>query len=577
MANRLAVSSSHVRNATELHSEPVVPMPLPIPDTHSRSAPVEPARTPSHPSHGGRRVLWIIAACVLCAVLIGSILLATHWPFTQAAFTKRLEQDAQGHVAMTSFRETYFPHPGCIAEGVTIERDASSPRLTIRRLTVAGSYIGLLAQYIPRVVAEGAVLNIPQGSLGELFADRAPGQHPTNTKIGEINADGAQIVVQTPQGGSPLNFQFPKLLLNSVASDSAIRFDAALAFPLPHGDVTLRGSIGPFRRGQAGQTPLNGSYTVTNLKLSELTGVGGVLASQGNFQGQLQAIDVKGSTDTPDFQLDVGVHPVHLKTAFHVVVNGTNGNMELEPVQSTFGKTQIISNGSINESNHDRQPNGLAVEMVCPSGRVEDLVLLFVNENKSPMVGAINFRAHATLPFTDGSFLNKVKLEGDFGIAKASYTSPDTQKQVDLMSAKARGQADKIEDAQEKDKRKGTDTANEDLERVVSDLQGHVVLAKGIATFTDLRFHVPGAGARVHGTYDLRSQAIDMQGVVHMETQVANATTGPKSFLLKIIQPFTKHNHRESPDGSHGSVVSVHVTGTYGHPQFAVAPMAGGH
>jgi hypothetical protein len=207
---------------------------------------------------------------------------------------------------------------------------------------------------------------------------------------------------------------------------------------------------------------------------------------------------------------------------------------------------------------------------------VEDLVLLFVHDDRSPMVGAINFRAHAALPFGEEAFLDRVRLEGDFGIAKASYTSPETQKQVDIMSAKARGQADKIEDAQDKDKSKGTDTVDEDLERVVSDLTGHVMLEKGIATFTDLRFHVPGAGARVHGTYNVKTKAINLQGVVHMETQISHATTGPKSFLLKIIEPFTKHNHRESPNGTHGSVVSVHVTGTYGHPSFAVQPMAGG-
>ena len=548
-------------------------MPLPIAVTNSRPAPVQPAGTPSYRSPRGHRVFWIIAACVICALLVGGILLATHWPFTRQSFTQRLEQDAQGHVAMASFRETYFPHPGCVAEGVTIERDPSSPRLTIRRLTVDGSYIGLLAHYIPKIVAEGAVLNVPQGALGELFADRAPGQHPSNTKIGELNADGAQIVVQTPEGGSPLNFQFNKLLLNSVSSDSAIRFNAALAFPLPHGDVTTQGSIGPFRRGQAGQTPLNGSYTVTNQKVGELTGVGGVLSSKGNFQGQLQAIDVKGSTDTPDFQLDVSMNPVHLRTEFHVVVNGTNGNIELAPVQSTFAKTKIVSNGSINESSKDRHPNGVAVDMVCSSGRVEDLVLLFIKDSKSPMVGAVNFRAHAALPFRDGKFLDKVKLEGDFGIANASYTSANTQKQVDLMSAKARGQADKLEDDQDHDNSKGTNTVDQDLERVVSDLKGHVALAKGVATFSDLTFHVPGAGARVHGTYDLRTKAINLQGVVHMETQVSHATTGPKSFLLKMIQPLTKHNHRQSPNGSHGSVVSVHMTGTYGQPQFAVAPI----
>lgn len=513
----------------------------------------------------------IVIVSVLGLLCVGVILAILKWPFTQSAFRKSLEQDSQARVSFGSFHQSYFPHPGCVAEQVVIERDASSPRLTVRRVELVGSYIGLLAHYVPKVIAQGAVLNVPAGGLKQLFADRTPGQRPTGTKIGELAADDAKIVVQTSEPKTPLAFQFHKLRLESVSRDAAVRFNAFVGLPDPQGDLTLQGSIGPFRRGNAGDTPLSGSYALTKLKLSDVSGIGGVLSSEGKFHGHLRSIDVQGTTDTPDFQVDEAEHRVDLKTQFHAVVNGTTGDLQLQPVDATFGKTHVVASGSIDQAARAQQPEGLSLDLACPSGTVQDLLLLFIHEDKSPMVGAIKFRAHALLPPGEQGFLDKLRLEGDFGIAGAKYTDPHTQKEVNIMSARARGRADKIEDDQDRDRKNGTQTVDEDLERVVSDLKGHVLLQKGIARFTNVSFDVPGASALVNGTYNLRSKAVDLRGIVRMQAKLPNTTTGAKSFLMRIIEPFTKHSRKTG-----GSVVSFHMTGTYGHPSFAVQPMKGG-
>ncbi len=514
------------------------------------------------------KAAWIAVAVVVVLLIVGGTLLALHWPFTRAALIRSLEQDSQGQVEMGSVREIYFPHPGCVAENVVIHRDAGSPQLTIQRLTIVGSYLGMLHRYIPRVIAEGAVLNVPQGELKELFASRT-GQQPTNTSVGEIDADGARILVATED--QPLVFQFHELKVRDVAKDSAVRIVASLQTPEPTGDLQLQGKIGPFRRDQAGSIPLSGTYSYKNAKLEEFVGVGGVLSSEGKFNGQLQAINVDGATDTPDFQLDVGVHPVHLKTKFHALVNGTNGDLQLDPVESSWGKTTVIWRGTIQGPSEAKKLKTVALDMTCTSGRVQDLLELFVHDNVPPMSGAITFQGHVTLPPQLDDFLRKVRLQGEFTIEDGRYTSQETQQQVDILSARARGQADKIEDDQDRDKRNGTDTVSRDLQPVVSKLKGQVVLRNGVANFSDLSFDIPGAAALLNGTYDLRSRAIDMRGPVHLESKLSGATTGVKSFLLKVIRPLTPHK-----SGDKGSTVLVHVTGTYGHPSFAVQPMKGG-
>ena len=91
-----------------------------------------------------------------------------------------------------------------------------------------------------------------------------------------------------------------------------------------------------------------------------------------------------------------------------------------------------------------------------------------------------------------------------------------------------------------------------------------------MANFSDLAFAVPGATALLNGTYGLLSRKIDMHGTVHLETKLSGATTGVKSFVLKVVGALKPHN------GDKGSTVMVHVTGTYGHPSFSVQPMKGG-
>ncbi|MFZ0707349.1 MAG: AsmA-like C-terminal region-containing protein [Candidatus Korobacteraceae bacterium] len=516
-----------------------------------------------------REALWVVIA-VLAVVVVLGCMLAAKWPFTRAALTQSLEQDSQAQVEIGSYRETYFPHPGCVAENVIIHRDTSSPKLTVRRLTIVGSYVGMLHRYIPSVIAEGAILDVPLGGLKNLFASNG-NQQPTGTSVGEIDADDAQIVVATHDEDHPLAFQFHQLRLKDIDKDSAVHFIAALQTPEPTGDLQLQGKIGPFRRDQAGSTPLAGTYSFKNAKLEEFTGFGGVLSSDGKFNGQLQAINVNGSTETPDFQLDVGIHPVDLKTKFHALVNGTNGDLQLDPVTSSWGKTSVTWTGTIQGPDEAKAQKTVTLDMTSTSARVQDLLILFVHDEQSPMSGAINFRAHVTLLPGPEAFWHRLRLQDEFEIRDGKFTRHETQQEVEILSARARGQADKIEDDQDRDRKNGTDTVDRDLQPVVSSFKGRVFLRDGIAHFSDLSFDVPGATALLNGTYAIQSQRIDAQGTAHMETKLYKATTGVKSFLLKVIGPLRPHK-----SGDKGSTVLVHVTGTYGHPSFAVQQIKGG-
>jgi hypothetical protein len=103
----------------------------------------------------------------------------------------------------------------------------------------------------------------------------------------------------------------------------------------------------------------------------------------------------------------------------------------------------------------------------------------------------------------------------------------------------------------------------EDAETVLTDLKGQVVLEGGIAKFSNLSFGVPGAKARMYGTYNLLNHKIDLHGRMRVDTQISKTTTGVKALLLKVMDPFFKKKKK-------GEVVPVHISGTYEHPQFGL-------
>ena len=103
----------------------------------------------------------------------------------------------------------------------------------------------------------------------------------------------------------------------------------------------------------------------------------------------------------------------------------------------------------------------------------------------------------------------------------------------------------------------------EDAETVLTDLKGRVLLEAGVATFYDLSFGIPGADARLYGTYNLLDHKIDLHGRMRVDTRISKTTTGMKSLLLKAMDPFFKKKKK-------GEVVPVHIGGTYEHPQFGL-------
>jgi hypothetical protein len=344
----------------------------------------------------------------------------------------------------------------------------------------------------------------------------------------------------------PLEFDIYRLTLHSVGLDRPMQYVATLKNAKPPGDIQANGEFGPWNRDEPGMTPVSGKYEFKNAELSVFKGISGILSSTGSVQGQLKRIDATGETDTPDFTVRIAGNPVHLKTRYHSIIDGTNGDTLLVPVDAQFLQSTIHASGGVTGTEGEKGKT-VSLDVDVSQARLQDILRLAIKSSKNPMTGIIGFKAKLVIPPGDIDIAKKLKLQGQFGIGSAKFVSTNIQKKVNTLSGRARG-----------------DTDDSDAENVVSNLRGNFTLDKGIVHFSKLSFSVPGASIQLDGEYGLVTEELNFQGTARMDAKVSEMTTGFKSFLLKAVDPFF---HKKGA----GAVIPIKITGTREKPSFGLA------
>ena len=129
-----------------------------------------------------------------------------------------------------------------------------------------------------------------------------------------------------------------------------------------------------------------------------------------NIPGKLDTINVDGTTDTPDFSVDVSGHKVDLTTQFHAIVNGTNGNTYLQPVKAHFLHTDITATGEVvraqGQPGHD-----IHLDVTINKGRIEDLLELGVKTEPPVMTGNVQLKTKFYLPPGSQPVNQKLQLQ----------------------------------------------------------------------------------------------------------------------------------------------------------------------
>ncbi|HET9743536.1 MAG TPA: AsmA-like C-terminal region-containing protein [Terriglobales bacterium] len=494
-----------------------------------------------------RTPVWLlIAVAGMMTICIAAAILLAKWPFSRDKITRDLEDATQGSVSVQKFHSTFFP-PGCVAENVSISHsrvlNTPSP-VSIERLVFRTSYSSLLKKHVAVVEARNvsAVIGVA-GTTGSALPEATSS---SGAIIDKFEIIGGSIAVERRQGTPPLLFQIRKAVFSTPGQHAAVPFEITVHNPEPPGDLSVKGSFGPWNHQHALLTPIAGSYTFSRADLANLGGIAGTLNSTGTFTGPIAQLQIAGAITVSNFETKKAEHELPLSVKFGATVETRKDTVQFNHVTAQLEDSVIDSDGTIVSANGSTRT---AADLAVPHGRIQDFLFLLLRQPRPPMTGAFTFRGKAALPSGNGSFEQRVQLTGDFGIDAGKFTNPKTQHNIETLSETAEGEP------------------NDTPESVVSDLRGHVELKNGTFTLTRLSFHAPGGVAKLQGTYNLLTQSIDLHGKILTEAALSHETTGFKSFLLKIIGPFLKKNHRG------GAVIPVSITGIYPHAIYKTDPM----
>ena len=113
--------------------------------------------------------------------------------------------------------------------------------ITIHKLTIRGSYFGLLRKHLPGITAEGAHVFVAPLNSNESFHRQS-----SNIVVEELISNGTIVdFLSEDSHKKPLRFDLHKLAIRNLKSGSPFQYDVKLSNPNPPGEITASGSFGP--------------------------------------------------------------------------------------------------------------------------------------------------------------------------------------------------------------------------------------------------------------------------------------------------------------------------------------------
>jgi len=459
----------------------------------------------------------------------------------------------QSKVELRALHVHVFPRIAVVGEGLTLRHHGRTdipPLLQIERFSFESGLSGLLRipQHIEVIHTKKMTITLPPRGEKDKKEnwDDSKGMKIPKVVFDWIECNDADIfTTPTKPGKDPLDWQIHNLILSGVDFDKPFGFRGTLTNAQPVGEIATKGQFGPWDADDPGNSPVAGDYAFQNADLGPFPGISGTLSSTGQFSGFLRELAVSGSTETPNFSLDKIGNPLALHTEFDATVDGTNGDTLLHPVRARLVKTAIFAEGKIVLV--PKEGHLISLGVGVPQGRIEDILSLAIRSEKPVMKGPVKVKAELTVKPGNAAALEKLVLDGTFGVEDAKWSSPEVRERLESLSRKAQGKPE-----------------DENVGSALSDLRGSFHLEKGVIEFRNLTFGLEGALIDLAGTYEIPGGRLDLKGHLRLRAKLSQTTTGAKSFFLKAFDPFFAKNGA-------GTELPITITGTRENPVFGVS------
>jgi hypothetical protein len=402
--------------------------------------------------------------------------------------------------------------------------------------------------HIRSVHVTGLTITVPPRRSRQAAPENTGRKEKIKIVVDEIICDKSRLIVATDKPNKdPKDFELKHIELHDVGPNAPWTYQATLINAIPRGEIRTEGLFGPWNTDAPGDSPVTGHYTFDHADLNTIAGIGGILDSVGDFKGQLNKIQVDGTTETPDFSLDTSNHPVSLNTEFHAVVDGTTGDTYLQPVKAKLGESRFTTSGAV--VNIKGKGHMIDLDVDVPAGQLRDFLRLAV-KTEPPVISAI-IATKTKLHIRPGneSVTRKLSFKGTFVLQEMRFTNPEVQDKVDMLSLRAEGNP--------RDAKPGA----QDID---SQMKGTFAMNQSLIRFRNLTYSLPGARINLAGAYSMDGQQFDFTGKVFTNASLSHLFASRwKSLLLRPISPFFK-----GPNG--GAEIPVKITGTRSAPKFGI-------
>lgn len=526
-----------------------------------------------------RRILiWTcsLSVIVLIAIVItGQIFLHRANPILKAKVIDSLSTRFDSRVELDTFQVSLIKGLQVSGSGLKLypnHLSIDAPMLEVNRFSfrVLG-WRQLLNTpiIIDHVQVNGLTLRIPpkdqRSNIPQISPAPNQGEDHSHSgikiKVARIDVDRATLIIENGKPDKvPITFNIHELVLRSVAAGQPMKFHAILINPRPVGNIDTSGDFGPFNADSPGDTNLRGDYSFRKADLNTIKGLGGMLSSEGNYRGKLDHIMIDGKTATPDFSLDIADHNLPLNTTFHAIVDGTNGDTWLQPVDAWLRHTHIVASGKVvavpNIVGRDIQ-----LDVTVGPGHIEDLLYLADKDRQPLMNGDVSVHTQFNLPPGPEDVAQKLHLKGVFQLLDIHFSNPAIQSKVDELSLRGQGQSKQAQ--QEGQALKDGDDQAATAVNAPSEMRGNFSLGDGKITLPTLNYRTPGADVTLQGAYTMADQSLDFTGRARLDAHISQLVTGWKSWLLKPVDPFF------AKDGA-GTEVPIKISGTGSHPDIGL-------
>ena len=490
----------------------------------------------------------LILAGILMAVTASRLSRIT--PHVRDAAVSALQDRFKSDVELGELQVSVFPRPEVYGSNLDIHfnRTDRVPMIRVDSFAASAGLWGLLTPplHLRSVNVEGLVITLQTGLRRDPNAATPKNRSkPGRLLVDEIVARQARLEM-TPRDPAklPRVWEIHDLVMTALGDSAGSDFRASITNPIPRGDVITRGKFGPWKGDEPRQTPISGKYEFNGADLNTIKGIAGTLTSSGEYSGVLERIAVKGTTDTPNLSIDVAGQPVPVKTKFDAVVDATSGDTWLERVEALIAETPLVAKGAIVRAK-DIKGRHVSLDVTIEDGRIEAVLRLAVKAPKPVMTGRMRLETKFLLPAGDEPVLDKLELTGVFHLNEARFTNLNVQQRINTLSRRGKGDTD------------------DNGPSVVSRLSGRFALRRGVLTFSDLSFAVPGAIVQLAGTYDTRREALDFRGNLLLDATLPQIATGPKVILAHLVQPFFRR-------AGGGSKIPIKIEGPPQKPAFGL-------